>query len=113
MQSHLVISEVPSPPILCDAKHLLERLPPYVVLTTLAADLLFYGIAPGISVYLWKHAELPNGITYSRFVHDGVYNLIATVIFSALVLTAIFQQSIAVTSSRGLKVLAMTWIQGN
>ncbi len=62
------------------------------------------------AVYLWLDTKLPAGVTYSQFVHEGVYNLIATVIFSAFVLTAIFEQSQTTTRSQGLKVLALLWI---
>jgi hypothetical protein len=46
-------------------------------------------------------------------VHEGFDTLVFTVILTALVLTAIFQQEVTVARRRLLKVLALVWIAQN
>ena len=59
------------------------------------------------------HAKLPEGVTLSEFVHSGVSSLIFATLLSAVVLTTMFQQSIEIVRSRGLKALALLWIVQN
>lgn len=40
-------------------------------------------------VWLWGGGVLPEGVTYSRFVHEGVHRLVAAVALAAAVLTGI------------------------
>jgi hypothetical protein len=63
--------------------------------------------------YLWQHARLPEGVTPSQFVHSGVASLILATLLSAVVLATMFQQTVEVTRSRGLKALALLWIGQN
>ncbi|MEP6667546.1 MAG: DUF4173 domain-containing protein [Chthoniobacter sp.] len=63
--------------------------------------------------YLWQHAKLPEGVSFSQFVHSGVYSLIFAVLLSAVVLAAMFQQSLDIARGRGLKALALLWIGQN
>ncbi|MGI8602123.1 MAG: DUF4153 domain-containing protein [Verrucomicrobiales bacterium] len=65
------------------------------------------------ALYLWIDQRLPEGVTYSEFVHNGVHNLIAAVLLSALLLTAIFQQASQVTTSKLLRGLSLAWIAQN
>ena len=65
------------------------------------------------AIYLWVHTELPEGVTPSQFVHQGVNGLIGAVVFSALVLTILFQQSLEISSSKILKRLGYGWIVQN
>ena len=44
-------------------------------------------------------APLPAGVEYKAYVHEGFDTLIFTVILTALVLTAMFQQSLGVARS--------------
>jgi hypothetical protein len=76
-------------------------------------NLLFLVANVADLLFLWSGQALPVGMTYSGFVHNGVNSLIITVILSAVVLTAIFQQATNVTQQRGLKVLAYVWIAQN
>jgi len=64
-------------------------------------------------LFLWSGQALPQGVNYSQFVHQGVEFLIATVLLSALVLAALFQQALGVTQRRELKALALAWIAQN
>jgi len=74
---------------------------------------LFFAVNTIDVSYLWKHAKLPEGVTFSQFVHSGVYSLIFAALLSALVLASMFQQSVDVTRARGVKGLALLWIVQN
>jgi hypothetical protein len=63
-------------------------------------------------LYLWNSAQLPAGVD-KAYVHDGFNSLIFTVILTAIVLTAMFQQPLSVARSRLLKVLALVWVGQN
>lgn len=78
-----------------------------------AMNILFLA-ANGIdAAYLWMNAKLPEAVTCSQYVHAGVYNLIATVIVSAIVLTAVFHQPAEITRGRAIRGLALAWIAQN
>ena len=74
---------------------------------------LFFTVNTIDAACLWQHAKLPAGVTYSEFAHNGVASLIFATLLSALVLAAMFQQSIEIVRSRGLKALALLWIAQN
>jgi hypothetical protein len=82
-----------------------------VVLALLNA--LFFAANTADAIYLWTRVQLPSGVSYSEFVHSGVYSLIAAVILSALVLVLIFQQAATIRTSRGVTALALLWIAQN
>ncbi len=63
--------------------------------------------------YLWIRADLPAGVSYSAYVHKGVFDLTLAVILSAVVMVVIFQQETKVVSGRPLKLLAHLWILQN
>jgi len=65
------------------------------------------------ALFLWGNRELPGGVTYKAYVHQGVNSLIVTVILSAIVLTIIFQQALNVAQRRELKLMAYLWIVQN
>ena len=64
-------------------------------------------------LFLWSGRELPSGVNYSQFVHQGVNSLIVTVLLSAVVLTIIFQQALSIAQRHELKLLALVWIAQN
>jgi hypothetical protein len=75
---------------------------------------LIFGVANiADALFLWSGAPLPAGVEYKAYVHEGFDMLIGTVILTALVLTAMFQQSLAVARSAPLKVLALVWVAQN
>lgn len=76
-------------------------------------NLLFFLANIADALFLWSGAALPAGVTYKSYVHQGVDALIVTVILTAIVLTAIFQQALSVARRRELKVLAFLWIAQN
>jgi hypothetical protein len=65
------------------------------------------------AMFLWSGAPLPKDVDFKAYVHEGVDTLIFTVILTAIVLTSLFQQEIAVSRSRLLKGLALVWIAQN
>ncbi len=82
-----------------------------LVLLVLNALFLVANIADAL--FLWGSRPPPGGDEYKVYVHQGVEWLIATVILTAIVLTAIFQQPLAVARRRELKALALLWIAQN
>lgn len=74
---------------------------------------LFFAVNTIDVSYLWRTSKLPEGVTFSQFVHSGVYSLIFATLLSAVVLAAMFQQSVEITRARGVKELALLWIGQN
>jgi hypothetical protein len=83
------------------------------VLILVAMNVLFAVANLADVLFLWSGRALPAGVTYSGFVHSGVNALTTTVVLSAIVLTSIFQQTLAVAGRRYLKILAGLWIAQN
>lgn len=79
----------------------------------LVINALFFAVNTIDTCYLWLHAQLPNGVTHSAFVHSGVYSLTFAALLSAVVLATMFQQSTEITRARGIKGLALAWIAQN
>jgi hypothetical protein len=82
-----------------------------LILVTL--NLLFLAANSADVLYLWSGNTLPDSIASKSYVHQGVNALMATVLLSALVLTAIFHQALEVARRRELKALAGFWIAQN
>ena len=57
--------------------------------------------------------KLPEGLTYSEFVHRGTNALITSAVAAAIVLSLLFQQDASVSRSRGVLALALLWIAQN
>jgi hypothetical protein len=82
-------------------------------LVLIVLNLLFFVANLADALFLWTGRNLPAGVTYSGYVHNGVNALTITVILSAVVLTFIFQQSLKVSGRRELKALAICWVAQN
>lgn len=82
-------------------------------LALLTLNALFFIVNTIDVFYLWNHAQLPRGVTFSQFVHGGVGSLITAVLLSALVIAVIFQQEDAVKHGTFLKACALFWIAQN
>ena len=76
-------------------------------------NVLFFVVNSIDVIYLWSQAALPGNVSFSAFVHQGVYSLIFAVLLSAVVIAAVFQQEANVTRHRVLKTLAWVWIAQN
>jgi len=74
---------------------------------------LFFVVNTIDALYLWTHVKLPDRVSYSHFVHDGVNSLIGATLLSAVILSVIFQQAAVVSESRALKRLGYLWIAQN
>ena len=82
-------------------------------LVLIAVNVLFFFANTTDVFYLWAQASLPEGVTPSEFVHQGVYSLIGSVILAAVVLSLLFVQNRAVCTARGQRFLAHLWIVQN
>ena len=83
-------------------------------ITVLAVlNALFFAANTADALYLWTGGALPEGVTYSEFVHHGVQNLIAAVLLSAVVIVLIFQQVPAIRTAPAVKALSLFWIAQN
>ncbi|HVU33967.1 MAG TPA: DUF4173 domain-containing protein [Opitutaceae bacterium] len=92
-----------------DAGHALWR----TWLMLAAVNALFCWANTVDAVFLWVHAALPAGVSYSEFLHDGVYSLIAATLLSGIVLTWLFEQDRAVAAHRVTRTLGFVWIAQN
>ncbi len=63
--------------------------------------------------FLWMSAKLPTNVSYSEFVHQGVFALTTTTILSAVVLAVMFQQGAGVTGRASVKRLAVLCVAQN
>ncbi|MEM9478713.1 MAG: DUF4173 domain-containing protein [Verrucomicrobiota bacterium] len=79
----------------------------------LSVNVVFFAANTIDVVHLWQDSELPAGLTVSEFVHEGTWNLVASVIVAALVLCVIFHQNEGVVQRRGIMILALVWIGQN
>jgi hypothetical protein len=74
---------------------------------------LFFVVNTLDAIFLWQGAALPEGVSYSAYLHAGVNSLIAAVLLSAVVIAGMFQQQEAITSKRWLKRFALFWVAQN
>lgn len=63
--------------------------------------------------FLGGGLELPRGVTYSQFVHEGTHSLIASALTAGAVLSVLFQQHRSVTGWRPVRALALLWVAQN
>lgn len=64
-------------------------------------------------VFLWLDQALPAGVSYSRYVHEGVAALIAATILSAIALLIIYRDRGGADGSGLTRGLALAWILQN
>ena len=83
------------------------------VILLVAVNGVFFAANTTDAIYLWSHAELPAGVTYSAFVHQGVYSLICAVVLAGGLLAIVFQQQPSISRSLVLRVLALCWVFQN
>lgn len=75
---------------------------------------LLFGMQNTMDVYfIWTGADLPQGMSYAQYAHQGAYPLIATTMLAALyVLVALRPGSTGETSPR-IRMLVYVWIGQN
>jgi hypothetical protein len=105
----LCVREWPTFPIPSDRGVALAR----SVMILVVLNVLFFWANGVDALFLWWHAQLPAKVTYSAFVHEGIFSLTLTTLLSAVVLTAIFQQVARITRDPWLKGLAIACIAQN
>jgi hypothetical protein len=64
-------------------------------------------------VYLWGSHRLPEGVTFSQYLHSGVYVLIFTTVLSGLLMALLAQNPGEVTRHRGIRLLNWLWMGQN
>jgi uncharacterized integral membrane protein len=82
-------------------------------LVLIVLNALFFMVNTIDVFYLWNRTQLPEGVSFSQFVHEGVGSLILAVLLSALVIALIFQQEEKVKCAPFLKGLSLLWIAQN
>ncbi len=75
-------------------------------------NLLYFAANTIDGIYLWTAQALPDGISYSRFVHEGTWNLIATVVLAGI-LTTYLSSKKRITGFPLIKNLCLLWIAQN
>lgn len=64
-------------------------------------------------IYLWSSQKLPQGISHSEYVHQGVYALIATTILSALLMALLTQHIKEISRHPLTRILSLVWLVQN
>lgn len=82
-------------------------------LVLLLINALFFAVNTIDAIYLWVNHKLPDDVSYSSFVHRGVFLLVLAVLLAAAVLVALFQQADPIARDRTVRVLALIWIAQN
>lgn len=83
------------------------------LLILIVLNVLFFWANGLDAFFLWMSAKLPANVSYSEFVHEGVFSLITTTILSAVVLAVMFQQGAKVTAKAWVKRLAVICVAQN
>jgi hypothetical protein len=83
------------------------------VLILVALNAIFFAANSIDCCYLWAHQDIPQGVTYSQYVHEGTAQLIAATLLSAVVLTFLFNQNESLSGRTLLRVFALLWIGQN
>ena len=83
----------------------------YCVLGVLNA--LFFIVNTIDAIFLWHRGGVPAGVDLKAYLHEGTHSVIAATVLSAIVLGVLFQQEVAVSRGRALRVLAHLWIAQN
>jgi hypothetical protein len=83
------------------------------LLVLIVLNVLFFWANGLDAFFLWMSAKLPANVSYSEFVHEGVFSLTTTTILSAVVLAVMFQQGAEVTRKAWVKRLAVICIAQN
>ncbi len=84
---------------------------PQSVVNSLVLFNLMFALQTGLdAVYLWGHAELPDGVSPAAFAHRGAYPLVLTALLAGLF--AMVSRPY-VFERRGLQVLLLLWLGQN
>lgn len=65
-------------------------------------------------LYTWSSKALPEGVTYSEYIHNGISSLIVSIIIAILIIVYIFRGAINFSkNNKSIKVLATIWLLQN
>lgn len=65
-------------------------------------------------MYTWSSTTLPNGLTYSEYIHSGISSLITSIILAIVIILLFFRGALNFYSNnKFLKALAYIWIIQN
>ena len=65
------------------------------------------------ATYLWAGKKLPDGVTYSEYVHNGTYILIFTSLLAAAFILLVTNEQNRMERIRGIKLLLLVWTAQN
>lgn len=65
-------------------------------------------------MYTWSMHSLPKGVTYSEYLHSGIFSLILSIVFAIIIILFYFRGALNYYKSNGIiKALAYVWIIQN
>jgi hypothetical protein len=83
------------------------------LLTLLALNILFLAANATDLAYLWMRFELPGGVTYAQYAHQGTTRLIVAVVLAAVTIVVFFRRGTAQTEHRTARALAGAFVVQN
>lgn len=90
--------------------NLMEQFTGIVLLTSLNALLIVVNI---LDVSYLVNRQLPQGVTYADFIHQGVGMLIVSIILAISIILYFFRNALNFSNHRWLKVMAYGWVTQN
>lgn len=64
-------------------------------------------------LYLWGRAELPNGMTYAAYAHQGAYPLFMTTMIAAVFIFSVVKKGGVAEASYSIRCLIYLWLAQN
>ncbi len=84
------------------------------VTISLALFNALFALQNGLDIaFLWTGANLPEGVTFAEYAHQGAYPLIATAILAALFVLVFLRPGSATAASPLVRGLVVVWIAQN
>lgn len=83
------------------------------VYSLVGLNLLYLAANVADLLYLWLSFDLPEGMTYAQFAHEGSYRLIIAVMLAAITLTAFFPANSIQLANRVTRKLAFLFVFQN
>ncbi|MGI9350880.1 MAG: DUF4153 domain-containing protein [Rhizobiaceae bacterium] len=85
-----------------------------VVFRSLVLFNLLFGLQTTLdATYLWTGAELPDGVTYSEYVHNGTYILLCTTLLAIAFILFVTSNTRDYQTSTKIKVMLLLWTGQN
>lgn len=75
---------------------------------------LLFALQNGLDLaFLWSGAELPRGMSYAAYAHQGAYPLIATALLAGLFVLVFLRPGSPTSASRPIRLLVTLWVLQN